>query len=54
MENDGQPGVNDPSEYNNINIFQWSEESYEIAITKYDGKLNRQRANNIYRHYSIN
>lgn len=34
---DGQPGVQDAHEYENINVFLWSDESYQIAITKYEG-----------------
>jgi hypothetical protein len=38
MTANGQAGVKDSNEYENINIFLWSEESYQIAITKYEGK----------------
>jgi len=37
MTANGQAGVKDSNEYENINIFLWSEESYQIAITKYEG-----------------
>jgi len=33
----GQPGVAEAHEYENINVFLWSDESYRIAITKYEG-----------------
>jgi len=33
----GQAAVKDVNEYDNINVFLWSSESYQIAITKYDG-----------------
>ena len=34
----GIDAVQDPSSYENFQIEQWSEESYNIAITLYDGK----------------
>lgn len=37
MAYDGRAGVADPGEYQNIDVFTWSEESYKIAITKYEG-----------------
>jgi len=37
MTKNGQAGVKDANEYENINLFMWSEESYSIAITKYEG-----------------
>jgi len=37
MADDGKAGVKDPAEYENIDVFMWSEESYEIGITKYEG-----------------
>jgi len=37
MANNGQEAVKDTNEYENINVFLWSDESYRIAITKYDG-----------------
>ena len=38
MAYDGRAGVADAAEWENINVFLWSKESYQIAITKYDGK----------------
>lgn len=35
--NKGKKAVKNPSDYENINILNWSDESYKIAITKYDG-----------------
>lgn len=29
--------MKEPHEYENINVFLWSDESYQIAITKYAG-----------------
>lgn len=37
MANNGQEAVKDPSDYENIDVLEWSDESYKIAITKYDG-----------------
>lgn len=39
MESEGSGALADPAEYENIDVFMWSHESYQIAITKYDGKF---------------
>jgi hypothetical protein len=37
MAYDGRSALSDPAEYENIDVLMWSDESYQIAITKYDG-----------------
>ncbi len=31
--------VVDPAAYENVNVLDWAQESYEIAITKYEGVI---------------
>jgi len=37
MANEGRHAVSDSAEFENINVFLWSDESYQIGITKYEG-----------------
>jgi hypothetical protein len=38
MAKAGSAAVTDPSSYQNVDIEMWAQESYDIAITKYDSK----------------